>query len=274
MSIFKARDFIFPLNARTYIVGIVNVTPDSFSDGGEYFCPENAIAHIEKLVTDAADIIDIGAMSTRPGSQKISAQEEISRLTPLFNFLSDAGSFKKICVSIDTIYTETAEFALKNGVSIINDVSGEYNPDMAKLVKKYDAGWILTHNPKNTDYPEGVTAAVNRYFSNVLTYSRADGIEKSQICLDAGFGFGKNTEQNLELLRNTEILKRKNVAFMTALSRKRFLGEISGIEAPDGRDEVTAVADILAIGSDFLRVHNVAAAKKYTNFTDKILWTK
>lgn len=266
MKEFVFRNRSLRIDGKGLIMGILNVTPDSFFDGGEFFNPESAATHINNMIVSGADIIDIGAMSTRPGSQPVSVNEEIKRLYPV---LTEAVKNKNIIISVDTINPETAEFALNTGVHIINDVSGIFNNTMASVVKKYDAGWIVTHTagvPSGSivKYPDGVVAAVNEFFDKVIKQAESFGIRKDHICLDPGFGFAKTTVDNLELLKNLQKVIRSDVAFLTALSRKRFIGEITGTVNPDERLPGTLTADIIAFmkGSDILRVHDVEETRQ------------
>ncbi len=260
MKKFRFRNRFFPLSEKTYIMGIVNVTPDSFSDGGRYFSAERAIAHAEKLVSEGADIIDLGAMSTRPGSEPVSVSVEIDRLKSVVEGLASCDCV----ISVDTVNPETADYFLGKGVDIINDVSGIFNNDMADVVKKHSAGWIITHTcnvPSGTviDYPEGVISSVNHFFDDFLDKCKAFGIDKEYICLDPGFGFAKTTADNVVLLKNLENVVKPDVAFMTALSKKRFIGEVTGTADTEERLVGTIIADLIAVskGSDILRVHNV-----------------
>lgn len=266
MKKFKFAKGEFVLSGKGIIMGILNVTPDSFSDGGEFFNPEDAICHAKKMLSDGADIIDVGAMSTRPGSEPISYQEEIRRLEPV---LRELCSLDNAVISVDTVNPETAEFALALGAHIINDVSGCFNKEMAAVVKKYNAGWILTHTgavPSGTvlDYPNGVVNCVKEFFDKEICDCEEFGIDREYICLDPGFGFAKTTEDNIELLKNLEKLVRPDVAFLTALSRKRFIGAIT--DTPDASDRLagTLTADIIALmkGTDILRVHDVKETKQ------------
>lgn len=261
MKTFVFRNGSITLGEKCLIMGILNVTPDSFSDGGQFFSADAALTKIKDMLNHGADIIDIGAMSTKPGSEPISVDEEIKRLAPV---LTEAVKIKNIIISVDTVNPETAEFALENGADIINDVSGVFNKKMAAVIKKYGAGWIITHTagvPSESvvDYPEGIVVAVNEYFDFVLSQCESFGIEKNHICLDAGFGFAKTTSDNIELLKNLEKAIRPDVAFLTALSRKRFIGEITDVQNPDQRLAGTLTADVIALmkGSDILRVHDI-----------------
>ncbi len=245
-------------------MGILNVTPDSFSDGGKFFDSVSATEHAKEMIIQGADIIDVGAMSTRPGSEPITAAEEIGRLEQVLKELSLT---EDIVISVDTVNRETAEFALCNGAHIINDVSGCFNKEMAAVVKKYHAGWIITHTgnaPAGSvlEYPDGAVNAVNDFFDMMIDESEKFGIGKEYLCLDPGFGFAKTTEDNVEILKKLEKLVRSDVAFLTALSRKRFIGAITGVENPDERIIGTVAADMIALmkGTDIIRVHDVKEA--------------
>jgi len=266
MKKFRFRNGEFILNGKGLIMGILNVTPDSFSDGGEFLNAEDAISHAKKMLSDGADIIDVGAMSTRPGSEPISWQEEIRRLEPV---LKELCGIDKTVISVDTINPETADFALSMGVHIINDVSGCFNNDMATVVKKYRAGWIMTHTgavPSGSvvDYPDGVVNAVNEFFDGFLCDCEKNGISQDYICIDPGFGFAKTTDDNIELLKNLEKTIRPNGAFLVALSRKRFIGEITDTPEAGERLAGTLTADIIALmkGADLLRVHDVKETRQ------------
>lgn len=261
---FKNNELVF--SGKGLIMGILNVTPDSFSDGGEFFGADAAVNHAKKMLSDGADIIDIGAMSTRPGSEPVSYSEEIRRLEPV---LKELCAIENIIISVDTINPETADYALNAGAHIINDVSGYFNPDMASVVKKYNAGWIMTHtgavaSGTVVEYPDGVTVAVKDFFESFISDCEKFGISKDYICIDPGFGFAKTTDDNIELLQNLEKLVRPDVAFLTALSRKRFIGEITETSDAGERLAGTLTADIIALmkGTDMLRVHDVKETKQ------------
>lgn len=266
MKKFRFRNGEFNLNGKCLIMGILNVTPDSFFDGGEFYEAEKAVAHARRMMADGADVIDIGAMSTRPGSEPISWQEEVRRFEPV---LKELCSLENTVISVDTVNPETADFALSAGAHIINDVSGYFNADMASVVKKYHAGWIMTHTeavPSGTviDYPDGVVTAVNNFFDEFLSACEKWGIDREYICLDPGFGFAKTTKDNTDLLKNLEKTVRPDVAFLTALSRKRFIGEITETQESAERLAGTLAADVIAMfkGTDLLRVHDVKETKQ------------
>ena len=257
---FEGKNFSFELGKKTYIMGILNVTKDSFADGGKYNTPEKAKEHVAEMLLQGADVIDIGAQSTRPDSQLISPQEELEIIKQYLPFLSNEFN----CVfSVDTFYPEVAEYALNNGASIINDVSGTFNEEMAELVKKYDCGWIIMHTGggnANTvpEYKTSVTDDVVSFFDDVLEKCDMHNISHKSIMLDIGIGFGKTYEQNIEVIKNIAKIKRNNVALLTALSLKRVVGTATDAEKDD-RLFGTISANSLAIanGTDFIRVHNV-----------------
>ena len=270
---FRAGKHEFHLGKRTYVMGILNYTPDSFSDGGLYFTPEKALAHAIEIQEQGADIIDIGANSTRPGSVVLSAAAEAERLAPV---LSEICGKLDCALSVDTFYPLCAKIALEAGADIINDVSGVFNPEIAQLCKEYSAGYVVMHNPCGAtdvyDYPNGVVNDVRRFFLDTLALAAKAGLNKNQLCLDMGLGFGKSYEDNLELLRETQWLKFKGVALLSAGSRKRFIGKASGEEISSRRDAGTVAAHTAAIagGADIIRVHDVFSAVQGARVADAI----
>ncbi len=270
---FKARRHEFPLGEKTYVMGILNYTPDSFSDGGLYNTPEKALAHALEMQQSGADIIDIGANSTRPGAVILSASEEAERLEAV---LSQVCGKLDCAVSVDTFYPLCAKIALEAGADIINDVSGVFNPEIAQLCKEYSAGYVVMHNPCGAsdvaEYPNGVVNEVRRFFLDTLALASKAGLNKNQLCFDMGLGFGKSYEDNLELLRDAQWLKFKGVALLAAGSRKRFIGKASGEETGSRRDAGTVAAHTAAIagGADIIRVHDVFSAVQGARVADAI----
>ena len=258
--IFSGKDFSFELGKKTYVMGILNVTKDSFADGGKYNTPYKAKEHTKEMLLQGADIIDIGAQSTGPGSTLMSPQDELNIIKQYLPYL--ANEFD--CVfSVDTFYPQVAEYALNNGASIINDVSGKFNEDMAELVLKYDCGWIITHTGNGDavtvpDYKTSVTEDIIAFFDETLEKCTQLQILYNRIMLDIGIGFGKDYEQNIEAIKNISKFKRDDVALLTALSLKRVVGIATNTEK-DNRIYGTISANTLAIagGTDFIRVHNV-----------------
>ncbi len=270
---FRAGKHEFPLGKKTYVMGILNYTPDSFSDGGLYFTPEKALARALEMQEQGADIIDIGANSTRPDAQILGAAEEKERIIPVLEAICGKVT---AAVSVDTFYPVCAEAALKAGADIINDVSGVFNPETAKLAAEYGAGYIVMHNPcgssEVSEYPDGVVADLRKFFVDALELAAKFGLPKEQLCLDPGFGFGKSYEDNLEIIRNLQWLKFKGVALLAACSRKRFIGKASGEENPAMRDSGTVAVHTAAIagGADIIRVHDVFSGVQAARVADEI----
>lgn len=237
------------------IMGIVNVTPDSFSDGGKWFDNENAVNHAVQLVNEGADILDFGAQSTRPGYEEISPEEEWQRLEPV---LTEIRGMTDVPISVDTYFPYVAEKALHCGVDIINDVSGIVHPKMAQIVKKSRCGWILMHNGA------GSVNEVKAFFKNAVQECLDFGIEKKQLCLDMGIGFGKNYEENLDLLANCAEYRMDDIPLLLGTSRKRVIGTSSRQPDPLQRTYGNIAADTAAIlgGVNIIRLHDVKNEKQ------------
>ena len=236
-------------------MGIVNVTPDSFSDGGEYFSAENAVSHALELISDGADIIDLGAQSTRPGYCEISPEEEWSRLEGVLKPLREKTN---AVISVDTYFPFVAEKALENGADIINDVSGTVSDEMAALIKSSGSGWIIMHSGA------GSVSEVRAFFEQSAEKCLKLGIKKEQLCFDMGIGFGKTYEQNLELIANVKAYKLPDFPLLLGVSRKRVIGAGSGQENPQQRIYGNIAADTVALlgGVDIIRLHDVKNEKQ------------
>lgn len=242
------------LGKKTLMMGILNVTPDSFSDGGFFYSAEDAICHAKKLVADGADIIDVGAESTRPNFTPISAAEEISRLEKILPAIKNCG----VPISIDTYKPEVAEFALTNGAAIINDVSGS----MFDVAEKFNAPIIAMHNQKNS--PDILT--------DIKNFFRKNWRDDLQIIFDVGIGFGKTQEENLTILkklREFKILDGREIPLLLGVSRKSVIGYATGFDIKN-RDEATGAICVLAAsqGVDIVRVHNVEMVSKMLKMAD------
>lgn len=262
----------FELGKKTYIMGILNVTPDSFYDGGRYNSREKALEQALKMVQDGADIIDIGANSTRPNAEVLSAEEELNIIKEYIPFLTENVT---AVFSVDTFYPEVAEYALNNGVSLINDVSGVFNKKMAETVKKHKCGWIIMYNGRVFENDNGenpVTDKVSAFFARMLEKCKNFGISSEYIMLDSGIGFSVSFDEDIEMIKNTSLLKNNGCAYLTALSNKRVIKNSSGA---DGEDRVygTVAANVLAVagGTDFVRVHNVKENRLAINTADRII---
>lgn len=239
---------------KTLIMGILNVTPDSFSDGGEAFSPSDAKARALQLEKDGADIIDIGGQSTRPKAELISADEELKRIIPVLNSIKGLVS---VPISVDTFYPSVAEAVLKLGADIINDVSGKINESMAEAVKNAGAGWVITHNGHAS--PD----EVKRFFEMCAQKCAALGVEKSSVCFDPGIGFGKNYGEDMRLLANAGVYKTDGFPLLLGFSRKRVIGRASGEANIKKRIYGNIAADTAAIfgGADIIRLHDVKNEK-------------
>lgn len=241
------------------IMGILNITPDSFSDGGEFNGLSSALGRLNKLYEEGADIIDIGACSTAPGNTIISVEEELNRLEILPELVKNA----KVPLSIDTFRPEVARFALENGVKIINDESGVFNSAMAEVVKEYNAGWIFMHtggksSKETTEYENGVAEDVLSFFSNMKRQAIDYGINEENLCFDCGIGFGKTRNDDIELLKNCKVLSQYS-PLLTGVSRKRVIGELTGAKTPKDRVAGSVAAAVCCgmNGAGVLRVHDV-----------------
>ena len=240
---------------KTLIMGIVNVTPDSFSDGGDNFSPEKAVETALLMEKQGADIIDFGAQSTRPGFSQISDTDEWARLKPVLTAL---GGKLSVPVSVDTFYPFVAENALNLGADIINDVSGVISPEMAQIVKKHGAGWVVMHNG------DGGCNEVSSFFNQCIDELDRLGVHKNQICFDMGIGFGKTRAQDMELIANVQKYKPSGYPILLGTSRKRVIKEGSGQECPKERIYGNIAADTAAIfgGVNVIRLHDVEHEKQ------------
>ena len=247
---------------RSVIVGILNVTPDSFSDGGRFLDPADARARAGRLVADGAQAIDIGAESTRPGSRRIGPDEQIRRLREVLPAVCGLG----VPVSIDTTQAEVAEFALDAGAQIVNDVSaGRDDPELLPLVARRGAAVILMHmlgTPKTMQedpHYEDVVAEVRAFLAARIAAAEDAGVPRDRVVIDPGIGFGKRLAHNLLLLRNIEALCSLGLPVLVGPSRKRFIGEITGEAEPRHRVAGTVAACLAARrgGASVFRVHDV-----------------
>ena len=267
----KAREI--KLGERTVILGVLNLTPDSFSDGGKYQDPDRAYAHALELEEAGADIIDVGAESTRPGSKQISADEELRRLVPVLKRL--AGKLT-IPISVDTYKAEVAERALHLGAEIINDPSGlTFDPQLAKPVTNADAGLILNHMRGRPEIwaklpsLRDVIGTIGRELEATVNRARHAGIDRGRVVIDPGIGFGKRKEQNSQLLAELPQLARLELPIMVGPSRKSFLAHSSERETEFAT--AAAVAAAVLQGAHMVRVHQVREMRAVTDVTDEIL---
>jgi dihydropteroate synthase len=268
----KVRDRLIQLGERTLIIGVLNVTPDSFSDGGKYQDPDRAFARAVELEEEGADLIDIGAESTRPGSVRISEAEELRRLVPVLKRLRNKLT---VPICVDTYKSGVAEKALELGADIVNDPSGlTIDPELARAARQADAGLIINHmrgmpetwaklpplkNPLATIASE-LDASVHR--------AVGVGVERRRIVIDPGLGFGKRKEQNSEILARLEELARLDLPLLVGPSRKHFLARESAVETEFA--SAAAVAAAILYGAHMVRVHDVKAMKAVVEVADEI----
>ncbi len=266
--IFQARNYRLPLGAHTYIMGILNVTPDSFSDGGQWTDPDRAVEHARQMVAEGAEILDLGGQSTRPGFQPVPPEEELRRVAPVLEALR--GEFD-LPLSVDTFYPEVAREAARLGADILNDVTGLDNPGMVRAAAEYGCGVVVMHHdPLITgDLPGEIRA----FFKERIDRAVRGGIAPEAVCLDVGIGFSKSFEQNLLAIRQLAKTGVDGHAMLMGASRKRFIGQICA--QPEARERVagTVAAHVLSIagGADILRVHDVAQAVQSARVADAIV---
>ncbi|WP_195939500.1 dihydropteroate synthase [Romboutsia sp. 1001713B170131_170501_G6] len=247
---------MFDYSKRTYIMGILNVTPDSFSDGGDFNNIDKAINHAKEMVKEGVDIIDLGGESTRPGHKYVEADEEIKRVIPVIKELKKEVN---VPISVDTYKAKVAEEALKLGVEMINDIWGlKKDKDMASTISKYDAHVCIMHNQDGTHYDGDIIEEMKKSLLESIEIGLNAGIKKEKIVLDPGIGFGKTVEQNLEVLKRLDELNSLGYPILLGTSRKSVIGHVLNVE-PKERLEGTIATTVLGIrdGVSIVRVHDV-----------------
>ena len=260
------------LKDRTLIMGILNGTPDSFSDGGRYNTSDTAVAHAKEMIAQGADIIDVGVESTRPGHTQISVADEIERMKEILLPVLEAST---VPVSVDTYRAETADFALSHGAHILNDIWGlKYDKDMAAVAAKYDVPVIIMHNQNTTEYDDIIDDMKAFFFSSV-DLALKEGVKPQNIWLDPGIGisFGKDYAQNVEVIQRLGEITVYEYPVLLAPSRKGFIGTILNDLPEEERDEGTVATCITGMiqGVDMVRVHNVEMHKRAITVADVLL---
>jgi dihydropteroate synthase len=294
--LWRCRERGFDLGGHTLVMGIVNVTPDSFSDGGRYLDPAAAIAHARRLIAEGAEIVDLGAESTRPGSEPVPADEQLRRLLPVVEALAADGA----CVSVDTASAAVARQTLSAGAAIVNDVTALGDPEMARVVVEAGAGVVLMHmrgTPRTMQLDpryDDAAREVAEWLGARLESARRAGVEAERVALDPGIGFGKTARHNFELLARLEELAALGRPVVVGVSRKSFLGKGSGTGAagagsgagagaaveraplpdlpPDHRLEggLAATAIAVFLGARIVRTHDVAATVRAVRIAEQI----
>ncbi|MFQ6034072.1 MAG: dihydropteroate synthase [Candidatus Bipolaricaulia bacterium] len=269
-------ELLAELGKRTLVMGILNVTPDSFSDGGHYLEPEQAVAHGLRLIEEGADIIDIGGESTRPGADPVPAEEELRRVLPVIEGIRKESDGM---ISIDTYKAQVAEAALAAGAGMVNDISAlRFDERMIDVLVKYDVPVVLMHmqgRPRTMQekpqYDDVIFDIIN-FLKERITAATAAGISTERLIIDPGIGFGKLVEHNLEILRRLDELKTLERPILIGPSRKSFIGRLTGAPVEE-RLPGTIASLVLGIarGADIIRVHDVREAKQAIQITDAII---
>ena len=274
-AIWRCGTHAVPLHQRTLVMGIVNVTPDSFSDGGSYASVDEAVKHATQMVADGADLLDVGGESTRPGSDVVSSEEEMHRVVPVIRRLVD--EHPNVPVSVDTRKSDVARAALEVGATIVNDVSAGGDPSMFTAVAGTGAGMVLMHmkgEPKTMqDDPTyyDVVAEVRGFLGERIEAALSAGIDLEQLCIDPGIGFGKTLEHNLAILHDIRAFHHLRVPLLVGPSRKRFIGTLIGAEVDDRIGGTAGVAAWCAAERvDIVRVHDVKEMTRVVRVVDAI----
>ncbi|MDR0252613.1 MAG: dihydropteroate synthase [Brucellaceae bacterium] len=266
-----AHGRVLETGAQALIMGILNITPDSFSDGGNYESVDSALCTARTMLDDGAAIIDVGGESTRPDAAPVSAQQEQDRVLPVIEALArETGCL----ISVDTYRAQTAKLAVAAGAHIVNDVWGlQKEPDIADLAAETGAGLVIMHTGRDREVAADVIADQHLFLQRSLEIAAAAGVDPQQIMLDPGFGFAKDTQQNVELMARFAELQSFGLPWLVGTSRKRFTGAVSGREIAAERDAATAATSVMLrlSGADIFRVHNVALNRDALSVADAVL---
>jgi dihydropteroate synthase len=275
---FKARDYVLNLGERSAVMGILNVTPDSFSDKGKFFSPEAAVDRAWQIAEEGADILDIGGESTRPGSLGVSVEEESRRVLPLLEALAK-GTCYPIPISVDTSKAAVARAALERGASIINDITSlQKDPSMGFEAAEYKAGLILMHmrgepgNMQSIAPSADILEDIDSWAQEAVARAQTAGVSSDRVALDPGVGFGKTANQNLEIIAHLHRLAAFGFPILIGTSRKSFIGAIT--KKPAGElllGTCATVAASIIYGAHIVRVHDVAAIREIADVTDSIM---
>lgn len=272
----KSGNKVLELGARTAIMGVVNITPDSFYDGGAHFKAEDAIAHGNRLLEEGADILDLGGQSTRPGSEPVGAQEELRRILPVLKSLRQNNN---AWLSVDTYRSEVAKVCLDEGADMINDVSSfRMDPDLPLIIAEIKVPVVCMHflksihpMPSDPQYKD-LKKEIVEFFEETFRIADNAGINRDQMILDPGIGFGKKLEHNLEIIRDLSFLHELKRPILAGPSRKSFIEKITGLPA-ESRLEGTAAAAAMCLtqGAHLLRVHDVRFFRRFCDVFDVLL---
>lgn len=266
----KFQDYTITLGERTYVMGILNATPDSFSDGGRFNEVEAGVSHAKTMVAEGADIIDVGGESTRPGAAEVTLDDELDRVVPLIKAIRENVD---VPISIDTYKAKVAEAALAAGANIVNDVWGlQREPEIAKVAAKAGAPVIAMHNQKGHEYDEDIIASMIKFFEKSIKIALDAGVPKEHIILDPGIGFGKTPEQNVIVMGRLQELHVLGYPILLGTSRKSMIGKILDLPSEE-RVEGTVATNVLGVlaGMEIVRVHDVKENLRAVKVADAIV---
>lgn len=266
----KSKERVIDLGTETLVMGILNVTPDSFSDGGDFTAIENAIQQAKKYIADGVHIIDIGGESTRPGATEVEQDDELNRVIPVIKAIRE---FSDILISIDTYKARVAEEAVNAGADIINDVWGmQKEPQIASVAVKYNVPVVAMHNQINNKYSEDIIISMQNFFEKSFEIAKEAGLETSQIVLDPGIGFGKDPDQNIVVLSRLSEVMGFGFPVLLGTSRKSMIGKILDLP-PKERVEGTIATNMygITLGVEIIRVHDVLEHVRASKVMDAIL---
>jgi dihydropteroate synthase len=273
--VWRVGERVFDCSERTFVMGILNVTPDSFSDGGRFLDRATAVAHATRMVDDGADILDVGGESTRPGSTPVSADEELERVHPLIERLAEL--HPAVPISIDTRKADVAAEALDAGATIVNDVSGGADPAMFDVVRDREAAVVLMHmrgdptTMQEAPHYDDVVGEVHEYLRQRIETAELAGIDPERIAIDPGIGFGKDLDHNLELMHGVDGLLDLGRPVLVGPSRKKFIGTILDLPVEERVEgTVGAVVWMVARGAHLVRVHDVREVVRAVRVSDAI----
>lgn len=267
--VLQCKSYQLDYENKTLIMGILNATPDSFSDGGKFNHIEKAIQHAKQMVEDGADIIDVGGESTRPGYATVEVEEEISRVVPIIKEISKVVN---VPISIDTYKAETARQAVLAGAHIINDIWGaKKDPEIADVAANYDVPIILMHNRENLDYQDFIRDVLNDLYESISIAKKA-GVKDERIILDPGIGFAKDLKQNIEMMKNLDKLVGLGYPVLLGTSRKSMIGQVMNLPV-DERMEATGATVCYGLekGCQMMRVHDVKEISRMTKMMDVLV---
>ncbi|OPZ88724.1 MAG: Dihydropteroate synthase [Firmicutes bacterium ADurb.Bin419] len=266
---FECGKHKLPIGEKTYIMGILNVTPDSFSDGGKYNNLESALKRAKQMIENGADIIDVGGESTRPGHHTVDAIEEINRVVPVIEVLAKE---LNVPVSVDTSKAVVADKALEAGAHIVNDVWGlQKDTEIAEVIAKHNAGVVMMHNQESREYKE-LMGDIIKFLRRSVEIAEKAGIRRENMVVDPGIGFGKNLDHNLEVMRKLKELSSLNLPVLIGTSRKSLIGNILDLPVEDRLEGTSATVTLaIANGADFVRVHDVREIARVVRMTDAMV---